>query len=271
MQSILVHVCNDPDFEARLQTSLDIARFFDAHLTFLQTITPPVVLPMDYTGTAIPPLLPMAQEQAEKLKQDTEARLNDEDVQWDWVQEVGFVDSMLLSHAALNDLVIVGADGQTETEHNRSRLAGILAIEGRSSVMVVPSSSQCFDPSKPALVAWNGSPESARAMRASLALLKRSDSVVLATVTGEPERKSSRLPPFDGASYLARHGIECELIELPCSGRHPAKILVEEAEKRDAGYIVLGAYGHSRLLEIVFGGVTRDMLDDPQIPVFLAH
>ena len=95
--------------------------------------------------------------------------------------------------------------------------------------------------------------------------------VYLASVTGEEGRKRSALPPVDGAAYLSRHGIACEIVELPCLGQHPAEILLAAADSRDAGYIVLGAYGHARLFEMVFGGVTRRMLKDPPIPLVLAH
>ena len=79
------------------------------------------------------------------------------------------------------------------------------------------------------------------------------------------------LPPDQLGMYLARHGVGCEVAELPGSGRHPAEVLLEAAESRDAGYVVLGVYGHSRLLEMVFGGVTRRILIDPPLPLILAH
>ncbi len=271
MRSILVHVYNDPGIEARLQVALDMARSYDAHLTFLQVVQQPIVLPGDYTGTITAQMMPVVQEQADELRQVIEARLADEDVRWDWVQEAGMADDMLMSHAALNDLVLVGCLAPQGSETQPSRLAGTLAIEGRSPVMVAPKDAKGFDPTKPALVAWNGSREASHALREALPMLKHSKSVFLATVTGENDRKRSALPPVDGAAYLSRHGISCEIVELPCLGRHPAEVLLEAADSRDAGYIVLGAYGHARLFEMVFGGVTRRMLKNPPIPLVLAH
>jgi nucleotide-binding universal stress UspA family protein len=271
MRSILVHVHDGPGFEARFQIALDMARSYDAHLTFLQVVMHPVIIPGDYTGTVVAQMMPVMQKQADEFRQATEARLADEDVRWDWVQEIGMADSMLMSHAALNDLVLVGCVAPQASEVQPSRLAGSLAIEGRSPVMVAPQNANGFDVSKPALVAWNGSREAAHALRASVEMLKRSETVYLAMVTGEDERKGRGLPPIDGAAYLARHGIECEIVELPCLARHPAEVLLEAAKNRGAGYMVLGAYGHARLFEMVFGGVTRRMLKDPPIPLVLAH
>ncbi|GAA4644272.1 universal stress protein [Pontixanthobacter gangjinensis] len=271
MQSILVHVYNDPGIESRLQIALDMARAYDAHLTFLQVVLRPVILPGDYSGIVAAQMMPVAQEQADELRRVIEARLEEEDVRWNWVQEADMTDDMLMSHAALNDLVLVGCAAPQQSSDAPSRLAGTLAIRGRSPVMVAPLHAKSFDPAKPALVAWNGSREASHALRASLSMLKHSSTVYLATVVGEEGPSREGLPAIDGAAYLSRHGISCEVVELPCHARHPAEVLLEAAMSREAGYIVLGAYGHARLFEMIFGGVTRRMLKDPPIPLVLAH
>ena len=271
MQSILVHVDTDTGFDARLQVALDLARAHQSYLTFLQIVSPPVVLPTGFGGPVPTPMMPIAQEQADEFKNKLESRLNDEDVRWDWVQEVGFADGVLLEHGAFHDLVLVGAQVPEVTGSRPSRLAGSMAIEGRSTVMVVPNSAKSFDASKPALVAWNGAPEAARAIRSSLPILRASQLVYVATVVEETGNEAGKLPPLDGAAYLARHGIDCDIVELPCATRHPADVLMEAAENRGAGYVVLGAYGHTRMFEMVFGGVTRRMLNNPPLPLILAH
>ena len=271
MRSILVHVYNDPGIESRLQIALDMARSFDAHITFLQAVMHDIVLPNDFYGSITAQMMPVVQEQADELRRVMEARLADEDVRWDWVQEVGMADTTLMAHAALADLVLVGCVSPEGSELQPSRLAGALAIEGRSPVMVTPKSANGFDATKPALVAWNGSPQAAHALKASLSMLGKASSVHLVTVTDEDDQNRGKLPSTDGAEYLSRHGIACELVELPAMGRNPAEVLVEAAEHREAGYIVLGAYGHARMFELVFGGVTRRMLKNPPLPLVLAH
>lgn len=271
MRSILVHVCNDPGFESRFQIALDLGRSFGAHLTFLQVVSRTVALPGDFNGNLAAAMLPVVQEEADEFREKVEARLKDEDVCWDWVQETGAADSRLLSHAALNDLVLVGAIAPVGSETQPSRLAGALAIHGRTPVMVTPKTSPGFDATKPAIVAWNGSVQSSHALRASVELLKQSSAVTIVTITGEDESRAFDLPPSEGAEYLSRHGISCEIVELPVLARHPADIVIEAAENRGAGCVVLGAYGHSRMFELVFGGVTRKILQDPPLPLFMAH
>ena len=271
MRSILVHVCNDPGLEARFQAALDIARGFDAHITFLQAISHNVALPGDFYGNLAAAMMPVVQEQADELRAAMEDRLGKEDVRWDWVQEVGMADSRLLSHAALNDCVLVGAMAPLGSETQPSRLAGALAIQGRTPVMVIPREAKGFEAAKPVVVGWNGSPESSHALKAALPLMATAGAVHLITATGEKDARMHDLPPDEGAEYLSRHGIACELVELPALGRHPAELLIEAALHREAGCLVMGAYGHARMFELVFGGVTRTMLKDPPLPLLLAH
>ena len=79
------------------------------------------------------------------------------------------------------------------------------------------------------------------------------------------------LPPTSGAIYLARHGVECQITELPCQKGDVAQTLVQAALARDASYIVMGAYGHTRLRETLLGGVSRSMMTDPPLPLLLSH
>ena len=78
-------------------------------------------------------------------------------------------------------------------------------------------------------------------------------------------------PPTDASRYLARHGIASELHEWPRQDRPVAEVIREAASSLDAAYIVLGAYGHSRIREAVLGGVTRNMLDSSEVPLLMGH
>jgi hypothetical protein len=71
--------------------------------------------------------------------------------------------------------------------------------------------------------------------------------------------------------YLTRHGIACELVEMPFEHGSIAGVLADVAGRRDAAFLVMGAYGHSRLVETVFGGVTREILAAPPLPIFTLH
>jgi nucleotide-binding universal stress UspA family protein len=71
--------------------------------------------------------------------------------------------------------------------------------------------------------------------------------------------------------YLSRHGVESEVVEIPRGDAKVSDALFSAAQMRECGMMVMGAYGHSRLAEMLMGGVTRRALSDPDMPIFLAH
>ena len=103
-------------------------------------------------------------------------------------------------------------------------------------------------------------------------MLSRASQVQLLTVREQQDAERPDLLPTDAAKYLARHGIEAEIVELASDGKlSTAEILSQAAEIRKAAYLVMGAYGHSRFRERILGGVTRDMLTNPKTPLLLSH
>ena len=118
-----------------------------------------------------------------------------------------------------------------------------------------------------AVIGWNASPEAAHAVRAAVSFLKNAEFVDIASV-GE---NGEAFPQTAANAYLSRHGIASDLHELPGSNRNAAQILHDFAVSKQASVLVMGAYGRSRLREILLGGVTRDLLATSKIPLLLAH
>ena len=117
------------------------------------------------------------------------------------------------------------------------------------------------------MVAWDGSLESSHALRLTLPMLAPAAAVHVVTVT----ESHTEFPATDACHYLARHGIEAELHEWSREGRSTAAALLAAASNLSASYIVMGAYGHTRLREAVLGGATRDMLQTSPFPLLMAH
>lgn len=92
--------------------------------------------------------------------------------------------------------------------------------------------------------------------------------MVIATVE---EPHSGFLPPLDACEYLSRHGVKAELLAIERGKASTADALLTARDRTGAGYVVMGAYGHSRMREFVLGGVTREMLRGSPVPMFLAH
>lgn len=272
MKSILLHIDGDKAMEARLQVAMDIARACDGHITCLQSVSYEVFAPGDFYGSAMAAAMPRIKEAAEELRAKVEADLANEDVSWEWRFLYGMAETRLLEQSALHDVIVVGPhDIGEEGSHGPSAMAGELALKAPVPVLVVPGETKRLDVAAPVLVAWNGSSEAAVALRAAVPLLALSSKVTVACVTEENDKQRFDFPASEAAKYLSRHGIEAEVVDIPRGQAKIADTLFSAAQMRECGLMVMGAYGHSRLAEMLLGGVTRRMLSDPQMPVLIAH
>jgi len=115
------------------------------------------------------------------------------------------------------------------------------------------------------LIAWNGSRESARALREGLDLISEATRTVVLIVDPSPDAAASV------KAHLAHHGVVAEVAAVQSGDRRIADVILEEARNVSADIVVMGAYGHSRLREQIFGGATRDMLAASDRPILVAH
>jgi nucleotide-binding universal stress UspA family protein len=271
MKSILLHIDHDPAMNARLQVALDIARATNGHITCLQAVSYEVFMPGDVYGAAVAATLPVIKENAEKLRETIEKDLEHEGVPWDWRFVYGIAPHRLLEASPLADVVILGPAEAGSDGRGPSALVGDLVLKAPVPVLVVPEDAGSFDIGAPMLIAWNGSAEACVALRAAVPLLACSCKVTLACIVEEDDRKRFDVPSTEGAKYLSRHGIDCEIVEIPRGEASIADTLFSAAQMRECSLMVMGAYGHSRLAELLLGGVTRRMLSEPQMPILLAH
>ena len=271
MKSLLLHIDGDSCMEARMQAALDIARATGAHITCLQAVSYEVFAPGDFYGSAMAAAMPKIKEAADELRAKLENDLSNEDVSWEWQFLYGMAEHRLLEQSALHDLIIVGPNDVGEEGKRASRMVGELVLKAPVPVLVVPGSTKRLDLTAPAMVAWNGSSEACVALRAATPLLTVASKVYLTSVAEESDKQRFDFPPTSGAKYLSRHGIEVELVEVTRGEAKISDTLFSAAQARECGWMVMGAYGHSRLSEMLLGGVTRRSLTDPQLPIFLAH
>ena len=275
MRTILLHVHDDKCFEARLQVALDLARHFKGRITCAQAAPYDFGTPTDFYGAMSAEMMVEYGRTAKKFRTDVEKDISNEGVTWHWVASSGSAMNLIACHAPIHDIVVVGSHDPLQLPGSPSRFVGELLERVRAPILVVPENAKSLDVEGPVAVAWNGAPESAHAVRAALPAISKASAVhVLTVAEKKKKRRKDRfdLPPMQALEYLAQHDVKSELTELTRKkGTATAKTLVTEAQSREAGYLVMGAYGHSRFHERILGGVTRDMLRDPQLPLFLAH
>lgn len=147
----------------------------------------------------------------------------------------------------------------------------VLLGAGRSLYLVPPGGCPTR-PIRTVLMAWLDSREATRACREALPLLRLAGRTQVALVTpGPSDNADASLAMADFAAQIDRHGVKVDVTTLERDGRTTAETVLEQARHISADLIVAGAYGHSRLLEWLAGGMTRELLAQTPIPVLVAH
>lgn len=270
IKTILLHLAEDPRNAARIAASVALANTHDAHLVGLYTV-PPLVVP-GYVGAELP-----AQVYAD-YEADSEARAAEaeqafseatrkEGISAEWRKERGFARDILMGQAYYADLVVAG---QPATDDNVPRgaegLPGDLALASGRPVLTIPCVGDYPVIGKKITLAWNGSREAARATADALPLLAAADEILVVAAN-----LKNSTPTTDIGTHLARHGLKVETKDVHVQDLPIGEILINTATEAGSDLIVMGAYGHSRLNELVFGGATRDVLRHMTIPVLMSH
>ncbi|WP_256731447.1 universal stress protein [Sphingomonas sp. dw_22] len=267
MKNVLVLMHDDAGQEARFQAALDLTRALDGHLTCVDVSITPLFIG-DYAGTGGEALM-MADEQAREKenRERMEARLRVEDVPYDWIDECGFLSPCMRDAATMADLVVLNREIDGIHFPDMRELVGDVLLKSNKPIIAVPASARRFDAFGNALVAWDGSREAEAALRAAVPLLRHAKSVtILAADDG-----SLKIPAQSAAEYLSRHGIEPEIRERSALTELASTVVLDTVKAIDAAYVVMGGFGHSRFIEAAFGGVTKRMLKESPVPIFLAH
>lgn len=269
MKSILLLAHDDQGQEARLQVALDVTRALGGHLTCLDVIAPPVVLAYDgYGSVAEARLIESEHEREAANRSRLEARLAREDVAWSWHETTGFREPAIEAAADLADLIVLSSRLDAREPSELRQLAGRVAENARCPVLAVPNAAKGLQVTGAVLVAWDGSREADKALRYAVPLLALASEVIL-FVVDEPEGIFAAEP---AAQYLSRQGVHARIdLDDRKAAPHIHERILDSARTNGAAYIVMGAYGHSPILEKVFGGVTRSMLAHSDLPLLLAH
>jgi nucleotide-binding universal stress UspA family protein len=263
-RTILVELATERRAEANLPTALALAGRFEAALVAMHVIPPPFV-PLAWEGGAsvyIEPQLLEAQRQAAIAMRDrVEAvfqRLAGAEARARWVEAEGDAEQLLATAGHAADLVVTAG---SETAADVGELAERLIMNAGVPVLVLPPRART-DLGRTVLVGWNGKREAARAVHEALPFLAAAERVPLVAV-GEQAVASLE----DAAAMLRRHGVAVEPVAIAEPDGHAGEVLLAQAGTHRADLLVMGAYGHARLRELVFGGATRHVLREAGLPV----
>lgn len=255
-----------------------LAEQFDAHLAaaFLTALPDE---PLAYEPTVVAgvwaELLGRARSEAEAERKKVEARLK----QFARSCELRTAEALSRDlgrvaavHARYADVAVLtrpqqGAGGDLREEI----IEGVLFHSGRPA-LIAPPDWKGGTIGKRVVVAWDASREATRALSEADDLLDFSEAVTVVTVDAKPKMFGhGDQPGANIAGHLSRRGKAATVRNVDSAGRAPALAILEEANALNADLVVMGAYAHSRLRELVFGGATRDLLHATNVPVLMAH
>lgn len=178
---------------------------------------------------------------------------------------VGREDEITALKGRLSDLIVASRPSM-DSEATLAMTINAALFETGRPVLVVPPKTQEVIGRKIA-VSWNGSAEAARAVAAAMPLLARADSVVI--LTAENDSTSANLP-LQLETYFSWHGIKADIRNLP-GGSQVGEVLLEDCRTIGTDLLVMGAYTHSRMRQLILGGVTKHIMSEADLPVLMAH
>jgi nucleotide-binding universal stress UspA family protein len=187
----------------------------------------------------------------------------------DWRSELDFPTEFLVSQARCADLVVVNPNRGFLGAYNSLDTAGVILKSGRP-VLVAPNEAQALQADR-IVIGWKDTREARRAVMDALPLLHEAAHVTVAGICEEGDERATRRGIDDVVQYLARHRVKGgSKIILHSEGSSAAQ-LIRLVRDEGADLLVAGAYGHSRLGEWVFGGVTQELLATSPVCCLMSH
>lgn len=274
MKTLLCHIDPNEGLAARLDAVLSLAEKFGAHLLACH-VTPPLVSYMPYaqayrlSDEVSQSIADEMEEKAVQARKTFEEHWPEAGPPFSWVERSGDTPDELAKLAVRADITIVGLSAPDEETGMRHEpmLAGDITMASGLPVLVLPDGAEPPLGTKPVLIAWDGSPEAAHAVHQAFPLMAAAPKVI---VVEFDENSEEELPSAGFAAYLDRHGLTVEAMRLTPT-EPVAEDILAVAHDREAGLVIAGAYGHTRLREAFFGGTTRDLLQATDIPLLLCH
>ena len=285
MRGILVHVDEHRALQSVLSCALLAARRFNGQMDGLHARPgAPRIIPVAPEGAFIP--ASEIVEDLERVDRDLDRQLRERFESFmreHGVTAVGSVlpgaevaagwrDEGLAGYEALGglgrayDLIVVGRPLPGAAVPSMGALEAALFESGRPILIAPPAPPQQLG--EVVVVAWNGSTETARTIALAMPFLSRAETVVVLSV------EEGMVPGPSGAEIaqgLVRNGIAARTQQIRAGERSVGAAILEECAAQGADLLLKGAYTHSRLRQMIFGGATSHILGAAELPVIMAH
>ena len=274
LKSILVHAPAGDRLSAVLDIGFGLARTHDAHPIGLHIASDPATslqtLPGPVPGDLVSAIEARVEADRDRCRAAFDEAAERHGIAGEWRVESGDAATRIGMHARYADLTVMGQWDERDPSGDPDFPATVATLTGRP-VLIVPRAGRFPEIGRRVLVSWNASRESTRAVADSLPILQRADEVTVLAVNPDDGSGHGEVPGADISHYLARHGVRAEANRTYAETIDVADTILSRASDLGCDLIVMGAYGHSRMREWIFGGVTRSLMRTMTRPVLISH
>jgi hypothetical protein len=281
IRNILVPIFQGIDFRAQLDAALQLGRKEAVHVNAIFIRPDPATLAAAMPDMLIAAGITIENIEGEGREAGAKARAAFED--WrlanevpldsadlrvcntSWRERVASVETAIIEAGRLSDLIVLAHPESFETATQRAFNAAVFDT-GRPA-LILPKDN-AGDLLNHVMIAWNSSIEATRAVAGAMPLLRHAKQVSIFTA---PARTDDAIRDLYLGEQLAWHGIRSHYLSPDIDAHAVGAALLEAARAERATMIVMGAYTHSRVREMLLGGVTRHILRHATVPVLMMH
>ncbi len=269
-RTILANFNIDGPTAPLMDFAINLAAQFKAHLIGIcaADVTLPMTAPEGVltNGETMRLLREETEQRQKKIRREFESRAGT-NVTHEWREAIANPTRFLLENARVADLIVTGCEDDTTLGHPDSyiNLGNVVLQAGRPVLVAAKEVRSIF--TNTAVIAWKDTRESRRAVMDALPLLSQANEVIVVTADRNADMLTQECLD-DVCTFLHRHGIAARSEIL--TDKHEGDSLLSFIRHEEAEIVISGAYGHSRVRELVFGGVTRSLLAEEDFTRFLS-
>jgi len=275
-KTILVHLNDERRAEALLEPAIALASRYDAHLigmhVYAAVPAPPISVP--YGSGVLGSMVAAERKATEAIAATFDRMTANRPLVAEWrAVKVTHVDlaAAVMDNGRTADLIIAG---QTDPDWDLAPLLDFperIALESGRPVLVVPYVGRYPDIGRNVVIAWKPGRESARAVFDAMPFLTRAEKVEILEIRETGDGAGALAPDTRIAAALGRHGIKPTVRTSVAAGLSVGDEILSRLADMGADLLVMGAYGHSRMRELVFGGATRHIFRHMTVPTLFSH
>ncbi|MDE8654645.1 universal stress protein [Novosphingobium sp. H3SJ31-1] len=274
LKDLVAIVDNGEAARSLIQRATAFAAAQDAHLAISLMMdifdNAAVLPPFDY----YPVILDRIDEEEQRRTEAVKAAVKDEAVPVEVrpvADALAYLGGASRVEGRYADLLLIGGASAFENQKLRRRSLQAAVTGSGGPVLCLPDNAKLERVDR-AVLGWDASKEARRAARDLIDVVN--PGAVIDIVCVDPESTAEGHGPVPGsdiARHLARHGFKVDVHVLSAAGRRISTVLQRFAAENGADLLAIGAFAHSRMRDILLGGVTRDLIDDASLPVLLSR